>query len=163
MLITDFGLSKRMDETSTYTTANFCGMNAYIDPQCFKNSSPSGLRKLIPILRVQQTNNHDSLSHFETTHRFSLSVDESDIQKLVVGENSTTAANNMLLTQNHSIQSEADNDQFILLKPEDVKDSPINDLFDNSLSNLSTFKSFKSTGIGYTMECKSNRCASRGK
>ncbi|RIB09150.1 kinase-like domain-containing protein [Gigaspora rosea] len=39
ILITDFGLSKRMDETATYTTANICGMNAYIDPQCFKNSS----------------------------------------------------------------------------------------------------------------------------
>ncbi|CAB4388378.1 unnamed protein product [Rhizophagus irregularis] len=37
LLIADLGLSKKLAETTTQSMGNHCGMDEYIDPQCFKD------------------------------------------------------------------------------------------------------------------------------
>ncbi|GBC32630.2 kinase-like domain-containing protein [Rhizophagus irregularis DAOM 181602=DAOM 197198] len=43
LLIADLGLSKKLAETTTQSMGNHCGMDEYIDPQCFKDRNSRNL------------------------------------------------------------------------------------------------------------------------
>ncbi|CAG8704923.1 25615_t:CDS:2, partial [Gigaspora rosea] len=93
------------------------------------NGITLGLKKIFPILRIQQTNVHNSLSP-------SLNIGKDDISL----SNPITFSNPSLVPQNL-----IENGQIVPFKSNELDDYI---LLDNSWSSLYTLDSFKSIGIG---------------